>query len=67
MGMPERGTHVLANGFDLKVIDGAANWLAKITEKFAAWLRKSETGYVRNYALSVFLGLVLIIAFLILR
>jgi NADH-quinone oxidoreductase subunit L len=57
----------LATAFDLKVIDAFANWLAKIVEVFAAWLRRSETGYVRNYALSVFLGLVLIIGYLILR
>jgi NADH-quinone oxidoreductase subunit L len=67
VGVYKRFTHWLMYGFDLKIIDGFANWLARIVEKFAAWLRRSETGYVRNYALSVFLGLILIIGFLILR
>lgn len=62
-----RFTHWLSSIFDLRFIDGFANWLAKITEQSAAWLRKTETGYVRNYALSIFLGLVLIITYLILR
>lgn len=62
-----RFTHWLSSIFDLRFIDGVANWLAKITEQSAAWLRKTETGYVRNYALSIFLGLVLIITYLILR
>lgn len=62
-----RFTEWLATAFDLKVIDGLANGLARWTERFAAWLRRSETGYVRNYALSVFLGLVIIIGFLIIR
>jgi NADH-quinone oxidoreductase subunit L len=62
-----RFTNWLSTAFDLKVIDGAANGLAILVERSAAGLRRSETGYVRNYALSVFLGLVIIIAFLILR
>lgn len=62
-----RFTHWLSTVFDLKFIDGFANWLAETTGKFAGWLRRSETGYVRNYALSVFIGLVLIIAYLLLR
>ena len=66
-GSYKRYTYWLAWGFDLQIIDGFANWLARIVEKFASWLRKSETGYVRNYALSVFLGLILIIGFLLLR
>ena len=62
-----RLTNWLSSIFDMRFIDGFANWLAKMTEKFASWLRKTETGYVRNYALSVFLGLVIIIAYLIFR
>jgi len=62
-----RFTTWLSTMFDLKVIDGFANWLAITTERFAAWLRRTETGYVRNYALSVFLGLVIILVYLLLR
>jgi NADH-quinone oxidoreductase subunit L len=57
----------LAEPVDLGVIDGIANGLASITISSAASLRKLQTGYVRNYALSVFIGIVLIIGYLILR
>ncbi len=57
----------LAGAFDLGFIDGIANGLASITVRFAGSLRKIQTGYVRNYALSVFIGVVVIIGYLILR
>jgi NADH-quinone oxidoreductase subunit L len=57
----------LANVFDLRFIDGIANGLASITVRFAGSLRKVQTGYVRNYALTVFLGVIVIIGYLILR
>ena len=57
----------LAVVFDLRIIDGIANGLASITIRFAGSLRKIQTGYVRNYALSVFLGVIVIIGYLILR
>jgi NADH-quinone oxidoreductase subunit L len=59
--------HFLAGAFDLGFIDGIANGLASITVRFAGSLRKIQTGYVRNYALSVFIGVVVIIGYLILR
>lgn len=57
----------LADTFDLGFIDGIANGLAAITVRFSGSLRKIQTGYVRNYALTVFLGVVVIIGYLILR
>ena len=57
----------LAGAFDLGFIDGIANGLASITIRFAGSLRKIQTGYVRNYALTVFLGVIVIIGYLILR
>jgi NADH-quinone oxidoreductase subunit L len=62
-----RLANFLANVFDLGLIDGIANGLASITVRFAGSLRKIQTGYVRNYALTVFLGVVVIIGYLILR
>jgi len=59
--------YFLSDKFDLRVIDGAANGLATVTQRFAGSLRRIQTGYVRNYALSVFLGLVLILAYLFFR
>lgn len=52
---------------DLGVIDAAANGLANVTKRLASQMGRLQTGYVRNYALSVFLGVVLIIGYLILR
>jgi NADH-quinone oxidoreductase subunit L len=57
----------LAGTFDLGIIDGIANGLASVTVRFAGSLRKVQTGYVRNYALTVLLGVVVIIGYLILR
>jgi NADH-quinone oxidoreductase subunit L len=57
----------LSGPIDLGIIDGIANGLASITVRFADSLRKIQTGYVRNYALSVFLGVVIIIGYLVLR
>ena len=57
----------LAGAFDLGVIDGIANGLASVTVRIAGSLRKVQTGYVRNYALTVFLGVIVIIGYLILR
>jgi NADH-quinone oxidoreductase subunit L len=60
-------SYFLADKFDLRVIDGAANGLASVTQQFAGGLRRLQTGYVRNYALSIFFGLVVILAYLFFR
>jgi NADH-quinone oxidoreductase subunit L len=52
---------------DLGFIDGIANGIASLTVRFAGSLRKIQTGYVRNYALTVFIGVVIIIGYLVLR
>ncbi|OGO29069.1 MAG: hypothetical protein A2Z16_16615 [Chloroflexi bacterium RBG_16_54_18] len=60
-------TALLAVRVDLGGIDAVANGLGAATQRLARSLRRVETGYVRNYALSIFLGVVLIIGYLILR
>jgi NADH-quinone oxidoreductase subunit L len=60
-------TRLLAVPVDLGIIDGIANGLASSTARAAAVLRRVQTGFVRNYALSVFLGVVIILGYLILR
>ncbi len=52
---------------DLGIIDGIANGLAAITQRAAGGLRLVQTGYVRNYALGILLGLVVILGYLILK
>jgi NADH-quinone oxidoreductase subunit L len=53
--------------FDVKVIDGFANGLANTVNWFAGMGRKVQTGYVRNYALGMVFGALLILAYFILR
>jgi NADH-quinone oxidoreductase subunit L len=57
----------LANPLDLGIIDGAVNGLARLIGWCSDQLRQVQTGYVRNYALSVLLGVVVIVAYFALR
>lgn len=58
-------TRWLAEGMDLKFIDAAFNGLATLTGKLAGGLGRLQTGYVRNYALSVIVGVVLVLTYLL--
>jgi NADH-quinone oxidoreductase subunit L len=50
--------------FDVKVIDGAVNGLAKVWGLFGAALRPLQTGRAQNYAMGIFAGLfVLVVVF----
>jgi NADH-quinone oxidoreductase subunit L len=53
--------------FDIKIIDGMANGLAGLVYWFAGVGRKIQTGYVRNYALGMVLGALVILAYFIWR
>ncbi len=57
----------LANPIDLGLVDGIANGLANLVQSGSGELRKVQTGYVRNYALSITLGVVAIVAWFVLR
>jgi len=48
-------------GIDRFVIDGLVNLLAYVTAFFSEVFRRVQTGYVRNYALSMLIGVVLIV------
>jgi len=56
-------TGFLAQGFDLRVIDAGFNALAKTAGAASKGLRKLQTGYVRTYALSVFVGVLLVLSY----
>ena len=60
-------TRLMAVRLDLGVIDGFANGLASGIQGIAAVMRKMQTGLVRNYALSVFFGVIVILGYLVLR
>jgi NADH-quinone oxidoreductase subunit L len=60
-------TRLLSVRVDTGGIDAAANGLGTGVQRSAGWLRRIQTGFVRNYALAVLLGVVVIIGYLILR
>ena len=60
-------THTLSGPIDLGIIDGIANFLGDGFKELAAQMRKIQSGFVRNYALSIFIGVVVIIGYLIIR
>src|SRR5487761_1960609 len=52
---------------DNKVIDGAVNGIATLTKSTGEKLRKIQSGYVRNYALGIVGGTVLLVAYFLIR
>ncbi|MGC8462771.1 MAG: NADH-quinone oxidoreductase subunit L [Acidimicrobiales bacterium] len=52
---------------DTKVIDGAVNGVASLVRLTGQGIRRLQTGYVRNYALGVVLGVVLLLGFMLTR
>jgi NADH-quinone oxidoreductase subunit L len=52
---------------DGRIIDGAVNGAASVVRKSASGVRRLQTGYVRNYALGIALGLAAVIAFFVSR
>ena len=63
----QRLTRFLADPVDLGFIDAIATGLANMTKRTSAGLRKIQNGFVRSYALSVLLGVVLILGYLLLK
>ena len=53
--------------FDVLVIDGAANGIASAVKGLSSVIRRTQTGYLRNYALSLVFGAMLILTYYILR
>ena len=57
----------LAGVFDLRLIDGLVNALGRAVVASAAGLRRLQTGYTVNYALTMLAGAVAIVIFLLSR
>jgi NADH-quinone oxidoreductase subunit L len=57
----------LARVFDLRLIDGLVNALGRSVVACAAGIRRLQTGYTVNYALTMLAGAVAIVAFLLSR
>jgi NADH-quinone oxidoreductase subunit L len=58
---------ILSHPIDQGIVDGAVNGLAQMIGGSSRSLRRVQTGYVRNYALAVALGVVLVLAYVVLR
>jgi NADH-quinone oxidoreductase subunit L len=53
--------------FDKRVVDGAVNGVATLVRQGGDQLRKLQTGYVRNYALGLAAGVVILLAWTLVR
>jgi NADH-quinone oxidoreductase subunit L len=53
--------------FDTRVVDGAVNGVGRTVAAWAQSLRRLQTGYVVNYALTMLAGAVAIVGFLLVR
>jgi NADH-quinone oxidoreductase subunit L len=54
-----------AHPIDQGVIDGVVNGLGSLTTSLAGVLRKLQNGFARTYALSIFVGIVVILVYLL--
>jgi NADH-quinone oxidoreductase subunit L len=61
------GADWLSRGFDRGIIDGAVNGVGRLFRGFGDQARKLQTGLVRQYALGIVLGLVLLLLYVVER
>jgi NADH-quinone oxidoreductase subunit L len=52
---------------DAGLIDGAVNGTGRLVRGLGGALRTAQTGSIRAYAASLFLGVVLVLAYLVMR
>ena len=57
----------LAQLFDVGVIDGIVNGIGRAVSAWGAGLRRLQSGYVVNYALTMLAGAVVVVAFFLAR
>jgi NADH-quinone oxidoreductase subunit L len=62
-----RLAHWCAEAFDLGVIDAAVNGIGLVVVRAAGVLRRIQTGFVANYALTMLIGLVILLGLVLLR
>jgi NADH-quinone oxidoreductase subunit L len=66
MGNPGREGFQAITDFDAKVVDGAVDGVAVAVKETATGARRSQTGYVRQYAGVIGVGVVLLLAWFVL-
>ncbi len=52
---------ILSKPIDLGIVDGTVNGVGVFVQRSADWMRRSQTGYVRMYAVVIFIGVVALI------
>jgi NADH-quinone oxidoreductase subunit L len=67
MGGPGRRFFELVAWFDKTIIDGVVTGTGRVTETVGTRLRATQTGLVRNYALAVVLGTVVLVTYFVTR
>ena len=53
--------HWVTQPVDLGIIDGTVNGVGKFVQRAANWMRGLQTGYVRMYAVIIFIGVIAVI------
>jgi NADH-quinone oxidoreductase subunit L len=65
MGKPGRDGFQAVTDFDAKIVDGAVNGVAVAVKETATEVRKGQTGYVRQYAGIIGIGVVLLLGWFV--
>ena len=58
---------IAADGFDVLVVDGIVNGVAKLVMACSAGLKGLQSGYIHNYAFGMAAGVVVIVAVYLFR
>jgi NADH-quinone oxidoreductase subunit L len=61
----KRGAQWLWAEVDVGVVDGLVNQAGEFVRQDSVWLSRIQSGFVRNYALSIFLGAVLVVGYFV--
>ncbi len=67
VGPVKQASDWLWTQLDVGLVDGTVNQAGAFVRRDGAWLSRVQSGFVRNYALSIFLGAVVVIGYLIIR
>ena len=66
-GVARRIARSLADVVEVQIIDGAVNGVAALAGRTGGALRRLQTGYVRQYAVVILGGTVLLLGYWLLR
>ena len=65
MGGPGRRGFAAVTWFDAHVVDGAVNGVGRLVRDSAGVARKAQSGYVRQYASAIGVGVVLLLVWFV--